>query len=98
MKFRIPLDTLAEAVPQLGGFPYEPEERVWEGKTLFIKGDRSKCVTLRMYWDFAALMDDGSYINSRNTPVAKKFFPNMVLETLDTAHWGWPFRFSKSRL
>jgi hypothetical protein len=44
MKFRIPLDILAEAIPELGGFPHEPEEKVWEGKTLLIEGEKSKCV------------------------------------------------------
>jgi hypothetical protein len=28
------------------------------------------------------------YINSRNIPVIKQFFPNARLETLDAGHWG----------
>ncbi|KAK0211033.1 alpha/beta-hydrolase [Desarmillaria ectypa] len=28
-----------------------------------------------------------AYINRHNNPIAKSFFPNMVLETLDTGHW-----------
>ncbi|KAG8941765.1 hypothetical protein FRC03_003987, partial [Tulasnella sp. 419] len=41
-RFRIPLDTLDKAIEAIGDFPYEPEERKWEGKTLFIKGAKSK--------------------------------------------------------
>ena len=28
------------------------------------------------------------YINKHNIPLAKQFFPNMELKTLDTDHWG----------
>ena len=30
----------------------------------------------------------GRYINHKNTPVLRAFFPNMRLEELDTGHWG----------
>lgn len=39
--FRVPLDTLDEAIPEIGWFPYAPGERNWAGKTLFIKGTKS---------------------------------------------------------
>ncbi|KAK7461899.1 hypothetical protein VKT23_008331 [Stygiomarasmius scandens] len=42
-KFGIPLDILSEAIPDIGTFPYEPGEvEPWGGRTLFVKGDRSK--------------------------------------------------------
>ncbi|TFY66848.1 hypothetical protein EVG20_g4241 [Dentipellis fragilis] len=69
LRFRIPLDILGSAIPALGDFPYEPGERTWTGKTLFIKGTKSR------------------FINERNLPVAKQFFPNMQLKTLAAGHW-----------
>ncbi|THV05638.1 alpha/beta-hydrolase, partial [Dendrothele bispora CBS 962.96] len=42
-KFGIPLDILSEAVPDIGIFPYEPGEvEPWTGRTLFVKGGKSK--------------------------------------------------------
>lgn len=41
-------------------------------------------------WEGPTLFIKGSkssYINHRNIPIAKQFFPNMVLEELDTHHW-----------
>jgi pimeloyl-ACP methyl ester carboxylesterase len=79
---------LHKAIPHIGDFPYrsQPESdstpastpsptpadsgyTVWEGPTLFLKGEHSR------------------YLNKYNIPVAKRFFPNMRLETLDTGHW-----------
>ncbi|KAG6845605.1 hypothetical protein H0H87_006658 [Tephrocybe sp. NHM501043] len=40
-KFRVPLDTLGNAIPEIGWFPYAPGERKWEGSTMFIKGAQS---------------------------------------------------------
>jgi len=67
--FRIPISILGDAISEIGGFQYEPDERTWDGQTLFMKGSKSR------------------YINSRNIPLAKEYFPNMVLEELDTGHW-----------
>lgn len=44
VKFRVPLDIIGDAIPEIGHFPYEAGERVWEGPTLFIKGTKSRCV------------------------------------------------------
>ncbi|WVQ73730.1 hypothetical protein IAR50_003310 [Cryptococcus sp. DSM 104548] len=73
--FRIPLQLLSKAIPQIGDFPYKPPPPItdaspeWQGPTLFIKGEHSK------------------YINKHNIPVAERFFPNMKLEVLDAGHW-----------
>ncbi|KAG6879232.1 hypothetical protein C0992_004293 [Termitomyces sp. T32_za158] len=40
-KFRVPLDILTDAIPEIGSFPYVPGERQWNGPTLFIKGSQS---------------------------------------------------------
>ncbi|BGP35651.1 hypothetical protein JCM10296v2_007503 [Rhodotorula toruloides] len=68
-RFRLPLHYLANAIGEIGNFPYQPGERVYEQPSLFLKGSRSK------------------YINSRNIPLIKQFFPNSQLETLETGHW-----------
>ncbi|KAG8972549.1 hypothetical protein FRC05_009782 [Tulasnella sp. 425] len=68
-KFRIPLDILYNAIDGIGDFPYEPDHRKWEGKTLFVKGSKSK------------------YINRKNIPIAKEYFPNMEVITLEAGHW-----------
>lgn len=51
MRFRIPLDNLERELSSIGEFPYappradgEPPERQWMGRTLFIKGERSKYI------------------------------------------------------
>jgi pimeloyl-ACP methyl ester carboxylesterase len=73
LKFRIPLQLLHRAIPQIGEFPFSPSDTgsmpTWEGPTLFMKGEHSR------------------YLNKHNIPIAKKFFPNMRLEVLDTGHW-----------
>ncbi|KXN87220.1 Abhydrolase domain-containing protein C22H12.03 [Leucoagaricus sp. SymC.cos] len=41
VKFRIPINIIQKALPDIGDFSYSPGERVWEGRTLFIKGAES---------------------------------------------------------
>lgn len=69
-RFRVPLDILDKGIEGIGDFPYEPDHRKWEGKTLFVKGSKSK------------------YINRKNIPIAKEYFPNMEMITLEAGHWG----------
>ncbi|EKM57806.1 uncharacterized protein PHACADRAFT_182246 [Phanerochaete carnosa HHB-10118-sp] len=41
-------------------------------------------------WDGPTLFIKGQrskYINNRNVPIAKQFFPNLALENLETGHW-----------
>jgi len=42
VKFRVPIDIVKNSLDDIGGFPYEPGEREWRGKALFIKGKKSK--------------------------------------------------------
>jgi hypothetical protein len=42
LKFRVPIDIIGDAIPDIGGFPYEPGQQAWDGPTLFVKGTRSK--------------------------------------------------------
>lgn len=43
-KFQVPLDIIKSSIPDLGGFPYKLGERSWHGKTLFVKGAKSKYI------------------------------------------------------
>ncbi|KAF8640288.1 hypothetical protein AX16_010183 [Volvariella volvacea WC 439] len=43
-KFQVPLDVIDRAIPDIGTFPYTPGERTWDGRTLFVKGSRSKYI------------------------------------------------------
>lgn len=44
LRFKVPLNILSNSLDEIGSFPYRPGERVWDGPTLFIKGNRSKYV------------------------------------------------------
>lgn len=44
VKFRIPLETIKASLGDIGDFPYKVDETSWDGPTLFIKGEKSKCV------------------------------------------------------
>ena len=43
--FRIPLDLLDKGIDGIGDFPYDADSHTWNGKTLFVKGAKSKYVT-----------------------------------------------------
>jgi len=43
-KFRIPVQFIKDAMDGVGDFPYKPGEREWKGRTLFIKGEKSKYI------------------------------------------------------
>jgi hypothetical protein len=43
-KFRVPLDIIGSSIPDLGSFPHQPGERSWHGKTLFVKGAKSRYI------------------------------------------------------
>ncbi|CAO1624737.1 unnamed protein product [Parajaminaea phylloscopi] len=45
--FRIPVETISEHLSQIGDFPYKPTERTWDGRTLFVKGAKSKYINRR---------------------------------------------------
>jgi len=45
--FRIPLHYIEQSIEGIGDFPYEPGERKWEGKTLLVKGAKSKYINRR---------------------------------------------------
>ncbi|KAI0059222.1 alpha/beta-hydrolase [Artomyces pyxidatus] len=45
LKFQVPLKIIGPAIPEIGWFPYEPEgKHRWSGRTLFIKGSKSKYI------------------------------------------------------
>ncbi|WVW79933.1 hypothetical protein I302_101904 [Kwoniella bestiolae CBS 10118] len=73
--FRIPLQLLSSAIRDIGNFPYTPPPPISETSPI---------------WEGPTLFLKGSqskYINHKNIPAAKAFFPNMRLEELETGHW-----------
>ncbi|KAL1683866.1 Alpha/Beta hydrolase protein [Schizophyllum commune] len=46
-RFKIPLDILEGYTSNMGDFPYAPGERQWSGRTLFIRGTKSKYMNER---------------------------------------------------
>ncbi|KAE9392569.1 alpha/beta-hydrolase [Gymnopus androsaceus JB14] len=44
IRFRIPLETMSDAIQEIGSFPYAPGETRWDGRTLFVKGEKSKFI------------------------------------------------------
>lgn len=96
-RFRLPLHFLRNAIDEIGHFPYAPGEKVFEKPSLFLKGASPLLVAVRRgvsrgladsrtRSNFAGAKS--KYINSRNIPIIKQFFPNSQLETLDAGHWG----------
>lgn len=73
--FRIPLESLAHAIPKLGDFPYTPPppvtptSPVWNGPTLFIRGTHA------------------DYLRDAVLPTCKAFFPNCEVVDIDAGHW-----------
>ncbi|PPQ83488.1 hypothetical protein CVT25_006978 [Psilocybe cyanescens] len=74
-KFIVPLSILSKSMEALGSFPYE-----------FNAADNSVSTT----WDGSTLAIKGTkspYINHKNIPALRAFFPNVQLEELDANHW-----------
>ncbi|KAF8813461.1 mitochondrial protein [Phlegmacium glaucopus] len=74
-KFIVPLDILERSIEALGSFPYEY--------------DKENQVAPSTY-DGPTLVVKGvksSYINHKNIPALRAFFPNMRMEELDAGHW-----------
>ncbi|KAF9460331.1 alpha/beta-hydrolase [Collybia nuda] len=70
-KFRVPLDTLGDAITEIGSFPYAPGERTWSGPTMFIKGSKSAYINrhnmpdIEAFFPTAALetLDAGHWVH-----------------------------------
>ncbi|KAE9389493.1 alpha/beta-hydrolase [Gymnopus androsaceus JB14] len=43
-RFRVPLDILSKSIPDIGSFSYDPGEAVYKGRTLLVKGGKSRFV------------------------------------------------------
>jgi pimeloyl-ACP methyl ester carboxylesterase len=72
VKFRIPIEVLAQALPDIAGFPIECTEKScpeFDKPALFIRGTRSH------------------YIQPKHYPTMRKMFPRMKILEVDSAHW-----------
>lgn len=76
MRFKIPVESIMQGLQEIGNFPYAPPAA--EG------------ASPERQWDGPTLFVKGAhskYINRRNIPLCKAYFPNMELVTLETGHW-----------
>jgi len=88
-KFRVPLETLAEAMPEIGSFPYMPGERVWEGLTLFIKGSQSAYInhnnlpSAKSFFPNLRLetLDAGHWVHGERPNEFRKLVVDFILNT-----------------
>lgn len=91
LTFRIPLQTLGDAIPSIGDFPFCPptlEGPEVHPRTLEMAGNVDKAPMAS--WSGPTLFLKGAkskYINKYNIPVARAFFPAMKLVELDAGHW-----------
>ena len=75
LTFRIPLSLLSASIPSIGNFPYTAPPPITPKSP---------------QWCGPTLFIKGErsrYLNPRNIPVARAFFPSMKLKILDTGHW-----------
>ncbi|KAF9534144.1 alpha beta-hydrolase [Crepidotus variabilis] len=75
VKFIVPLDTLSQFISELGSFPYEYNAATG---------------TVPVRWEGPTLAVKGTkspFINHKNIPIMRSFFPNVQIEELDTGHW-----------
>lgn len=75
MHFRIPIRTMQKSLDEIGKFPYSVGEH----------GDSPE-----RQWDGRTLFVKGAqskYINRRNLPICRAFFPAMELVVMETGHW-----------
>ncbi|RDX57440.1 alpha/beta-hydrolase [Lentinus brumalis] len=86
LKFRIPIGLLGEAIPEIGGFPWAPGERTFEGPTLFIKGTKSKYInrhnidTAKAFFPKMVLeeLDAGHWVHSERPNEFKALVTNFI--------------------
>ena len=82
LRFRIPLATLAKALPDMADFPFrDPDNggQRYEGPTLMVRGTKSH------------------YVSDESLPLIGKFFPRFELLDVDCGHWVMSERFEEFR-
>lgn len=90
LRFRIPLDIISESIPQIGEFPYLPPSPAKGTPAAPTTSEHHETQTEQPTWSGPTLFIKGAhsaYINHRNLPSCRAFFPHMQLETLDAGHW-----------
>jgi len=88
-KFRVPLDIIGSSIPDLGSFPHQPGERSWHGKTLFVKGAKSKYINknnIPIAKEFFPIMsletlDTGHWVHAEKPNEFKKIVVDFVTRT-----------------
>ncbi|THV04782.1 alpha/beta-hydrolase [Dendrothele bispora CBS 962.96] len=86
--FRIPLDILGDAISEMGSFPYAPGETKFEGRTLFIKGEKSKFInrhnipTIEAFFPNMKMqtLDAGHWVHGEKPNEFKKLVEDFIRE------------------
>lgn len=82
--WRIPVDLIRKNIAQIGDFPYNPPNATSDEVT---PGHES---SPERKWDGETLFIKGTkskYVNRRNIPTNRKYFPNSKLVHMETGHW-----------
>ncbi|KAI0749372.1 alpha/beta-hydrolase [Daedaleopsis nitida] len=86
LRFRIPIGLLGGAISDIGGFPWSPGERTFNGPTLFIKGSKSKYInrhnvdTAKAFFPNMELeeLDAGHWVHSERPNEFKALVTNFI--------------------
>ena len=81
LRWRVPLQTLAKALPDMADFPFRDAEggQRYEGPTLVVRGIKSH------------------YVSDESLPVIGKFFPRFEVLDVDSGHWVMSEKFEEFR-
>lgn len=92
VKFKIPIDTLLEAAPDIGSFPFMPDgELEWTGRTLIVKGAKSdyiKDTDISLLKEFfpnmkLEVLDTGHWVHAEKPNEFKKMVVDFILGERD---------------
>ncbi|KAF8629952.1 hypothetical protein AX17_005518 [Amanita inopinata Kibby_2008] len=86
VKFQIPVALIRESIAALGSFPYEPGESRWTGRTLVVKGNKSKYInkhnlrTLEEFFPHMQLetLEAGHWVHAEKPHAFKKLVVDFI--------------------
>ncbi|KAG7448074.1 alpha/beta-hydrolase [Guyanagaster necrorhizus] len=84
--FRIPISIFGSSIQDIGSFPYEGGERQWDGKALFIKGEKSAYINRHnipiaksFFPDMALeMLDTGHWVHAERPMEFKKLVTDFI--------------------
>ncbi|KAG6831519.1 hypothetical protein H0H92_009787 [Tricholoma furcatifolium] len=90
VNFKVPVDILTDAIPDLGSFPYVPDGlNQWRGSTLVVKGAKSDYINDGNILSFKTffpkmqleVLDTGHWVHAEKPHEFKKIFVDFVSDT-----------------